>query len=210
MIKTQLSIQELLGNDQKLTFLIGAGCSVDTPSNQPAGRSMKDAMIQFACDKDEIAKISKLEELRFESLVEILRDNIDEDLKLIDFYGECDKPNLQHFFLASMILKGHFVMTTNFDFLIELALLQMNVPREQIKVIIMAKEKEKMKLNKIGFIGLGLIGGSIAKAIKKYYPDSKIYGTAYHSETVREAYEDGIILNNDPLPIDFFSARPDR
>lgn len=69
----------------------------------------------------------------------------------------------------------------------------------------MAKEKEKMKLNKIGFIGLGLIGGSIAKAIKKYYPDSKIYGTAYHSETVREAYEDGIILNNDPLPIDFFS-----
>ena len=73
--------------------------------------------------------------MRFESLVEILRDNIDEDLKLIDFYGECDKPNLQHFFLASMILKGHFVMTTNFDFLIELALLQMNVPREQIKVI---------------------------------------------------------------------------
>ncbi|MBP7059067.1 MAG: prephenate dehydrogenase [Lachnospiraceae bacterium] len=61
-----------------------------------------------------------------------------------------------------------------------------------------------MKLNKIGFIGLGLIGGSIAKAIKKYYPHSEIYGTAYHEETVREAYCDGIILNNSQLSIEFF------
>lgn len=27
---------------------------------------------------------------------------------------------------------------------------------------------------KTGFIGLGLIGGSIAKAIRQYYPDSEI------------------------------------
>ena len=27
---------------------------------------------------------------------------------------------------------------------------------------------------KIGFIGLGLIGGSIARAIRQYYPDSEI------------------------------------
>ena len=28
--------------------------------------------------------------------------------------------------------------------------------------------------HKIGFIGLGLIGGSIAKAIRQYYPDYEI------------------------------------
>ena len=28
-----------------------------------------------------------------------------------------------------------------------------------------------MTSTKIGFIGLGLIGGSVAKAIRKYYPD---------------------------------------
>ena len=28
--------------------------------------------------------------------------------------------------------------------------------------------------DKIGFIGLGLIGGSIAKAIRQYFPDSEI------------------------------------
>ncbi len=31
-----------------------------------------------------------------------------------------------------------------------------------------------MKQKKIGFIGLGLIGGSIAKAIRRYYPDYEI------------------------------------
>ena len=128
---------------EALTFLVGAGCSVDSPSHQPAARTMMDAMIQFACDKEEIETITKLDELRFEALVEILRDNIDEDLKIIDYYGQSDKPNLQHFFLAHMINQGNFVMTTNFDFLIELALLQMGVPREEIKVIITKKNFEK-------------------------------------------------------------------
>ena len=31
-----------------------------------------------------------------------------------------------------------------------------------------------MNAKKIGFIGLGLIGGSIAKAIRQYYPDYDI------------------------------------
>jgi len=30
---TALSIDDLLGKDGKLTFLVGAGCSVDFPSN---------------------------------------------------------------------------------------------------------------------------------------------------------------------------------
>ena len=31
-----------------------------------------------------------------------------------------------------------------------------------------------MKAKKIGFVGLGLIGGSIAKAIRQYYPDYEL------------------------------------
>ena len=31
-----------------------------------------------------------------------------------------------------------------------------------------------MASTKIGFIGLGLIGGSVAKALRKYYPDYEI------------------------------------
>jgi len=142
MKEVSLRIEDLLGNNQKLTFLVGAGCSVDAPSCQPAGRAMMEAMIKFTCAEAEVNKISKIEELRFEALVEIIRDNLDPGLKIIDFYGQCDKPNIQHFYLAEMIKKGHFVMTTNFDFLIEHALLQIGVPKEEVKVIIKRGEFE--------------------------------------------------------------------
>lgn len=70
----------------------------------------------------------------------------------------------------------------------------------------MTGKREKMKINNIGFIGLGLIGGSIAKAIKKTYPDSSIYGTASHKETIEIAYSGGIINNKEPLDLQFFSG----
>lgn len=63
-----------------------------------------------------------------------------------------------------------------------------------------------MKFDEIGFIGLGLIGGSIAKKIKELYPDTKIIATAGHPETVKEAYREGLILNQEPLPLSAFSG----
>lgn len=142
MKKANLKIEDLLGNDQKLTFLVGAGCSVDVPSSQPAGRSMMEALIKFTCAESEVEKILNIKELRFEGLVEIIRDNLDPNLKIIDYYGLCNKPNTQHFYLAEKVNQGHFVMTTNFDFLIEHALLQSNIPKEQIKIIITRKDFE--------------------------------------------------------------------
>ncbi len=44
-----------------------------------------------------------------------------------------------------------------------------------------------------GFIGLGLIGGSMARAIKRFSPDSKIIAYTPHKETVDAAYADGTI-----------------
>ena len=117
---TNLGVKDLITPEAKLTFLVGAGCSIDPPSCLPAGRAMMDAIIDYTCATSEIEKIKKLEDLRFEQLIEIIRDRLDPDLKVIDYYGLCDKPNLQHLFLAEMIKNGHFAMTTNFDFLIEL------------------------------------------------------------------------------------------
>lgn len=62
-----------------------------------------------------------------------------------------------------------------------------------------------MAFNIVGFIGLGLIGGSIAKKIKSVNPDTKIYATAYHKETLNEAFKEGIIENDDFLPLSAFS-----
>jgi len=140
---TNLSIRDLLNDDVKLTFLVGAGCSVDSPSCLPAGRKMIEDIVKYTCAESEIQKILALEELRFEQLVEIVRDQLDKDLKIIDYYGQCDKPNLQHFFLAKMIKNGHFVMTTNFDFLIEYALQQSGVPNKEIIPVITRDDFQK-------------------------------------------------------------------
>lgn len=44
-----------------------------------------------------------------------------------------------------------------------------------------------------GFIGLGLIGGSIAKAIRKFYPDSRLIAYDIKEKTLEEAVNDGTI-----------------
>ena len=46
---------------------------------------------------------------------------------------------------------------------------------------------------KIGFIGLGLIGGSIAKAIRQYFPESDITAFDKNRETLALATAEGVI-----------------
>ncbi len=62
-----------------------------------------------------------------------------------------------------------------------------------------------MKFNKIGFIGLGLIGGSIAKAIKEKFPQTQMIALASRQETIDLAYADGIIENEQLAPIADFA-----
>ena len=49
------------------------------------------------------------------------------------------------------------------------------------------------KVKKIGFVGLGLIGGSIAKAIRQYYPDYEIIAFDKNKETLALATQESII-----------------
>lgn len=50
-----------------------------------------------------------------------------------------------------------------------------------------------MHYNNIAFIGFGLIGGSIAKAIRKYKPDSKIYAYTNNKSQLLKGKNDGVI-----------------
>lgn len=46
---------------------------------------------------------------------------------------------------------------------------------------------------KTGFIGLGLIGGSIAKAIRYFYPDAEIIACSRTRSTVEQAVSEGVV-----------------
>lgn len=46
---------------------------------------------------------------------------------------------------------------------------------------------------KIGFIGLGLIGGSIAKAVRYFYPDAEIIACSRTRSSLEQAVSDGIV-----------------
>lgn len=61
-----------------------------------------------------------------------------------------------------------------------------------------------MNFKKIGFIGLGLIGGSIAMKIKKDNPDTLIYATAGRESTIKTAYEMGLTENDTKIPLEAF------
>ncbi|MCI8446992.1 MAG: prephenate dehydrogenase [Eubacterium sp.] len=56
-------------------------------------------------------------------------------------------------------------------------------------------------IKKIGFIGLGLIGGSIAKAVRRISPDIKLYAVSGHLSTITAAYKEGVIENDRQLEL---------
>ena len=161
--KSNLNINELISEEEKLTFLVGAGASVESHSQLPAASEMIKALIKFSCSKSEIDKILKIQDLPFEILAGIILESLD-DVKFLDFYQESDKPNLEHFVLAEMIKKGHFIITTNFDFLLEYALLQSDIPKKKIIPVITEKDYERFsdpeKLYRSGKFPIYKIHGS--------------------------------------------------
>ena len=58
-----------------------------------------------------------------------------------------------------------------------------------------------MSFNTIGFVGLGLIGGSVAKSIKRVHPEITIVGYNRNQEVLKDAVRDGVvdIMSDDSL-----------
>jgi hypothetical protein len=97
--KFRAKIKDILTGDTKLTFLVGAGCSVDPPSCLPDGYQMKNILLREFCAESELPIILKYN-IRFEIVVQIIHEMIDGDFKIIDYYGLCDSPNSLHFFFC--------------------------------------------------------------------------------------------------------------
>ena len=94
---------DILNNSTELTFLVGAGCSIESPSNLPGGTQMMEEIIKYSCCESEIntlLEVIRKNEIRFESLIEIIQHNYDKNLKTLEFYSQCQYPNKTHFFFS--------------------------------------------------------------------------------------------------------------
>lgn len=62
-----------------------------------------------------------------------------------------------------------------------------------------------MSIKQLGFIGLGLIGGSIVKTTKRIHPDIKIIALSGRQSTITTAYQAGLIENEQNASIEDFA-----
>ncbi|MFW9988337.1 MAG: tetratricopeptide repeat protein [Candidatus Odinarchaeota archaeon] len=117
-------IESLFDPKRKYTFLVGAGISMDRPTNMPSAIQIVKGLLELCAPQEEIGNLLSLDMLRYELVVEKIQNIFDEDLKFLDYLESVTEPNLIHMFLANSIARGNYVITTNFDYLIEQALLR--------------------------------------------------------------------------------------
>ena len=134
--------EKIIEPTDKFTFLVGAGISMDTPSSLPSAKKFVETLVRLSVPAEEIDLILQKESLRYEVFIEQLKQYIDKSLRFLDFLETRMNPNLIHYFLGYNIIAKNFVITTNFDYLIERALINLlsKEERSQINPIILKKQ----------------------------------------------------------------------
>ncbi|TFG27739.1 MAG: tetratricopeptide repeat protein [Promethearchaeota archaeon] len=123
-------LEDLFTPENKYTFLVGAGISMDSPTNMPSAMQIVRTLLEFCTPPEEVENLLSLNLLRYELVVEKIQQIFDEDLKFMDYIELVTSANLIHYFLARLIVRGYYVITTNFDYLIERALIN-TLPENQ-------------------------------------------------------------------------------
>ncbi|QEE16248.1 tetratricopeptide repeat protein [Promethearchaeum syntrophicum] len=143
-------LAELLNFKEEYTFLAGAGVSMDSPSNLPSAFDILKNLISIYGPEEEYNNLISIKDLKFESIIDHINRSYDENVVFLDYFNLQHHPNFNHFFLARAILKNHYVITTNFDYMIEYALLNLlednKIRKEMIKVIITPSDYKNLKL----------------------------------------------------------------
>ncbi len=118
------SLDSLFSPTFNYTFLVGAGVSMDAPTNMPSAVKIVRSLLNLCAPPEEVENLLLLDKLRYELVVEKIQDEFDEDLKFLDYLEKVTSPNAIHMFLGNAIVRGNYVVTTNFDYLIEQALIK--------------------------------------------------------------------------------------
>jgi tetratricopeptide (TPR) repeat protein len=156
------NVKKIFPPNKLRSWIVGSGVSLTAPSNLPTGYMFLKSLIEFStpaeyherllglADPNRLGKKSSGDFLRFEQVVERIQYNIDPSLKILDFIGETNSPNLNHHFLAATTIHGDQIFTTNFDHLIERSLLdQIDTPGKIFPVITQEEFEQQIPKEKI-------------------------------------------------------------
>ncbi len=150
----------------KYTFLVGAGISMDPPANLSSARELSKILIEQCAPADEVKNLLSLDTLRYEIVVEQVQKFFDKSLNFMDYFDHATEPNAIHLFLAGTIISGHYVITTNFDYMLEHALEKILPKRERESIIPVITKEDYSKFE------------NPAKIVRdKKYPVYKIHGS---------------------------------
>ncbi|MFX1535304.1 MAG: SIR2 family protein, partial [Promethearchaeota archaeon] len=133
-------INDIFAQDEKYTFLVGAGISMERPTSLPSALTIVETLIRMCAPAEEVDKVLKLNNLRYELVVETIQKHFDPELKIMGYFEHFSTPNILHYFLAQAIKQKHYVVTTNFDYLIEHALLSILEDKTIIIPVITRKD----------------------------------------------------------------------
>ncbi len=132
---------EIIHEKKPIALLIGSGISVPAPASLLSGNEFSKNIIKRIspntaietqllelCDPQRKNRRNKGDFLRFEGLMQIIYDHFDPELNILDIINRSNLPNLNHFMLANLLKFGCIIFTTNFDNLLELACIELNIP----------------------------------------------------------------------------------
>lgn len=151
---------------EKCTFLVGAGISLQPPTCIPSARELIKNLVDTFLPPRVANTVLNIKSMRYEILAEAIQEHADPNLDFLNYFDTFDSPNLIHQFLARAILAGHHVITTNFDYMIERALMQALPPEQhaRIKPVITRADfeacQDPLALSKDGLFLLHKIHGS--------------------------------------------------
>lgn len=128
-------LESIFNTQANYTFLVGAGISMESPSSLPSALKIVRNIIELCAPKEEIENIYSLESLRYEMLIDQIKRYFDQKLTFMSYFDLVTEPNVIHLFLAHAIMENHYVVTTNFDHLIEYGLMRLLSQKYHTRII---------------------------------------------------------------------------
>lgn len=122
--ETYYDLIDIFQEHENCMIICGAGISIDSPSNIPSATEFIDTFNDFFLLQSEKKKLKRSSLLKFETVVRLIKKNIDPSQGWMEYFEKMRYPNHHHYFIAKNVLFGNHVITLNFDYLLEIALME--------------------------------------------------------------------------------------